>query len=279
MSCYAYTTEVLQKPLFTSRSSELFPWRGNTLLKLFRSNVSADLILNEEINTTEAYHQGMTNVICYGHITVGDRLGLIIQRLEGDTLLHLGLGDDEKLDRATDVMTDLQLELHKTHTQKLRSYKEMFLTALQSQNLAFLTKEEKEQAIAWMNQLPDGDTILHLDYHLDNLMSDGNTTTIIDWMTAARGIPAADVSTTKFLFNEAEMIPGLPEDVVIYLTNLKKKQYKRYIARYRAATGITDEEIDVWMLAVYVIRLGVWGVESERSMLQAKIKEELKKYQ
>lgn len=277
MSCYAYTTEVLQAPLFTSRSSELFPWRGDTLLKLFRSNVSADLILNEEINTTEAYRLGVTKVMCYGHITVGDRLGLIIRRLEGDTLLHLGLGDDEKLDRATDVMTDLQLELHKTHTQTVRSYKEMFFSALQSPNLDFLTREEKEQALARINQLPDGDTLLHLDYHLDNLMSDGDTTTIIDWMTAARGVPAADVATTKFLFNEAEMIPGLPEDVVTYLTNLKRKLYKRYIARYQAATGMTDEEIEVWMLAVYVIRLGVWGVESERSMLEAKIKAELKR--
>ena len=43
-----YTIESLGTPLFTSRSSEIFPWEGeDKLLKLFREGVDQELIDGE----------------------------------------------------------------------------------------------------------------------------------------------------------------------------------------------------------------------------------------
>lgn len=66
-----YKLDELDKPLFTSRSSEVFAWEGDEkLLKLFKSGVDQNMIDNEEINTTDTYQKGVSAVECYGQTRV-----------------------------------------------------------------------------------------------------------------------------------------------------------------------------------------------------------------
>ena len=94
--------------------------------------------------------------------------------------------------KASQIMADLQIEMHNTHTDKIRTYKEMVKqTLMNAPVFDYLTAEEKERAIAKIDALPEGDSILHFDYHPDNIMTHDGKSTIIDWMTACSGAPAA----------------------------------------------------------------------------------------
>jgi tRNA A-37 threonylcarbamoyl transferase component Bud32 len=267
--------ESLGAPLFKSRSSEVYPWQEGTLLKLFRPNVEPVLIENEEINTTEAYEKGVSQVKCFGHVTVGDRTGIIIGRVPGKTLIALLGSKPLILFQASAIMAEQQWNMHQAHTSKIRSYKEIVLEALDSKPLAFLTQEEKATAVKKINALPEGDSILHFDFHPDNIMSDGQNVTIIDWMTAARGVPAADVAATLYLLNEGEMIPGLSKTVAAILEKIRKSICKNYYALYKKKTGMTDAEVAPWRLPFLIFRLGIWNIESEVPVLQQKIRDEL----
>lgn len=276
-SAGAYKLESLGEPLFTSRSSQIFAWQGNTLLKLFRSGVDAELIRSEEINTTETYEKGVSLVKCHGHVQVDDRTGIIIERVEGKTLISLAGSKPLTAFKVPSLMAELQLKMHNTHTDKIRSYKNFVLDALEAKSLSFLTAEEKLSAISKLSALPDGDSILHFDYHPDNIMSDGKTATIIDWMTAARGAPAADVAATLYLLNEGEMIPGLSKAVAAILETIRKTICKKYYAAYKKKTGMTDADVAPWRLPFLIFRLSVWHIDSEISVLQGKIRDELRK--
>jgi len=271
------TLESLGEPLFTSRSSEIYSWQGNALLKLFRSGVDSELIENEEINTIETYEKGVSKVKCYGHVQVDDRKGIVIERVEGKTLISLAGSKPHTAFKVPGLMVELQTNMHNTHTDKIRDYKEFVLSALDSAPLGFLTDEEKKIAMAKLKALPDGNSILHFDYHPDNIMSDGKTSTIIDWMTAARGVPAADVAATLYLLNEGEMIPGLNKMVAAILETIRKTICKKYYAAYKKKTGMTDTDVAPWRLPFLIFRLSVWNIDSEVNVLQEKIRGELRK--
>lgn len=268
-----YTLEKLGAPLFSSRSAEIYPWRGNTLLKLFFEDYDPELTLIEEVNTIETFDKGVSKVNCYGHIWIENRVGLIIEKIEGDTLLNQISADVAFVDTASDIQAELQAKLHQTHSTKIRSYKELVWTALNSKPLDFLTEAERNFVTDKINSLPDKDSILHLDYYTGNIMSVGaDDASIIDWFTAAYGDPAADVATTTYLCNEGEMVPGLSEEEAAVLEGLRIRNYERYINRYKELTGMTDEEIAAWRLPVMIVRLGIWNIASEVPALQEKIR-------
>ena len=273
-----YKLEDLGKPLFTSRSSEIYEWDGNTLLKLFAEGFHPKLIADEESITAEAFKLGVTKVNCYGNVKIGNRTGLILEKIPGNTLLRMIIGQEIDPDKTTRYQVDLQVnKLHKAHTDKMRSFKDLVKEALDSKAMSFLSSEDRAVVSKRIEALPEGNAILHLDGHTDNIMFDGEEATYIDWTTAARGVPAAEVAMMVYLYNEAEMVPGLPDDVAALLEKLRKEQYVIYMDEYKAATNITDEEIALWKLPLYIFRLGIWNIESEVDLLRGKIREELKK--
>ena len=274
-----YTLESLGEPLFTSRSSEIFRWEGDDkLLKLFREGVDKDLIDGEEVNTKEAFAKGVTEVECFRQVEVEGRYGIILKKIEGATLIGTLGKQPSILFKAAQIMADLQIEMHSTHTEKIRSYKEMVKHTLMTASVFdYLSSEEKDKAIAKIDALPDGDSILHFDYHPDNIMTHDGKSTIIDWMTACSGAPAADVAATVFLLTEGEMIPGLSKAVAAAMQFLRGKICRSYYKKYKAQTGMTDEEVQIFRLPFMIFRLGVWTIESEIETLQQKIREEIAK--
>lgn len=280
-----YKISDLGSPLFTSRSSEVYYWEDynreeEVLLKLFRPGVDQKMIDSEEINTKETYAKGVSAVACYGQVRVEEkdgtvRSGILLKKIPGQTLIARVMKHPETLFAAPKIMAERQLALHQTHTSVIRSYKDLVRECLEAPVMAFLTENEREEILRRLDAIPDGDSILHLDYHPDNIMSDGEHISVIDYMTAASGAPAADVAATLYLLNEGEMIPGLSPAVAAVMEFLRKTICKKYLKRYKAASGMTDEEIAPWRLPFLIVRLGVWCIESEITDLQHKIREEL----
>lgn len=300
-----YKLADLGSPLFTSRSSQVFLLKSDDssdtkddsskggdakvgsqadvaekLLKLFNPEVSQEMIDNEEINTKETYEKGISAVECYGQARVECpdgtiRSGLIIKKIPGQTLIARAMKKPATVFSAPKTMARLHIAMHNTHTDKIRSYKDLVKSSMESDVMSFLTDDERIEIKNRLDSLPDGDSILHLDYHPDNIMSDGNNTSVIDWMTSAKGTPAADVAATLYLLNEGEMIPGLNPAVASVLEFLRKSICKKYLKKYKAATGMTDEQIAPWRLPFLIVRLGVWAIDSEITDLQRKIREEL----
>jgi len=271
----SFSMDCLGELLFTSRSSRIYRWKENTLLKLFNPEVDPGLIRNEEINTGEAYAKGISKVKCYGQVRVGEQTGLVIERVEGKTLISLASDKPGIVFKVPELMANLQINMHNTGTSVIQSYKMMVWNALSTDPLNFLSQEDKAVVLDFLETLPDGDSILHLDYHPDNIISDTREATIIDWMTAARGAPAADIAATLYLLNEGEMIPGLNRIVAFLLESIRKLICSRYLKIYKNKTGLTDAEITPWRLPFLIVRLGIWNIASEIDVLHEKIEAEI----
>lgn len=267
----------LGAPLFSSRSSEVFGYGEDKLLKLFFADANKEFIDNEEINSKETFEKGVSEVELYDRVKIEGRDGLIIKKLPGKTLLAILNENPAFLEQIPSVMAGLQLKAHSTKTSVIRPYKDLLQSALAAESLNFLSDEQRSKANHYVDQLPEGDSILHLDYHPDNVMSDETDSFVIDWATAARGVPSADVATTVYLISNGEVPPGTPPEEAAIIEQIRVIILEKYLENYRAKSPISDEELDSWKLAVLVARLGVWNIESEVEMLRGKISEEIAK--
>ena len=87
--------------------------------------------------------------------------------------------------------------------------------------------------------------------------------------------PSPPSSAFHCLLNEGEMIPGLSPAVASVLEFLRKSICKSYLKKYKAISGMTDEEIRPWRLPFLIVRLSIWSIDSEIDDLRRKIREEL----
>ncbi|HPZ00754.1 MAG TPA: phosphotransferase, partial [Clostridiales bacterium] len=116
-----------------------------------------------------------------------------------------------------------------------------------------------------------------LDYHPDNIMTDGTHTTIIDFMTACTGDPAADVAAARIVLTKGEMIQSLSPIMKLAMNLVKRAVCSRYVKQYQKKTGLTRAEMDAWNFAFYIVRLGVWNIESEKERFSQLLLEDLRK--
>jgi hypothetical protein len=266
-------TVSLSAPIAIGRSAEIYPWKEGKVLKLFFKEIPKADIDTEYRNTREANAQDACAMICHEKAAAGGRTGIVLDRIDGISLTKTPDTNPLLFFKVAPRLAELHAGLHSRKTKKLRDIREIALEMLDAKPLAFLTKDQKKKAKAIIEALPDGSSLLHMDFHPENVIVRGDDMIIIDWMTAARGNPAADVASSNFLMHDAELFPGTPRLKLIFYGIVRNYILRGYLKRYRELTGMTTEEIDRWRLPIIMMRLGFWNVVSERDALTREIKE------
>lgn len=136
---------------------------------------------------------------CYGKAKVENRYGIIFDRITGISLTKLPDKNPLELFRIAGTLARLHYGIHQIQSDRYKDIKVILNSCLSSEPLSFLSSEEKEKAKSYISGLPNGNSILHLDFHPENVIVQGKDEIIIDWMTAAKGNPAADVAFTFLL--------------------------------------------------------------------------------
>ncbi|WP_460801448.1 phosphotransferase [Nocardioides pacificus] len=260
--------------LATGRSAEVRAWGADRVVKLFLPGHPDEEIRLEQEHCTEAFDLGLTTVRCHGTVTIGDRTGLVLDRVTGESLTRVAERNPLLLRRSARVLARLQAEMHERHSDTLPEVRESVVALLDTPPLAFLSAEERTAAAELVLALPDGSSILHLDFHSENVFvtADGRHE-IIDWPTARRGAPAADIAASIFLLRDAELWPGTPPLKKLVFNIARRSLCAFWLAEYVRLTGMPRAEIDRWRLPALVLRLGLLDVPSERQRLAAEIRQ------
>ncbi|TIC82585.1 phosphotransferase [Nocardioides sp. GY 10127] len=237
--------------------------------------LSAAEVDQEERNTVLAHRLGLTPIGCHGRVDVAGRPGLVLDRLTGVCLTTLAERNILRLREVSRVLADEHARLHAVPVSGFVDVRELAVAQLAAPGLAGLTPAEREEAARLLRALPAGDRPLHLDFHPQNVFVHGDGYAVVDWQTACQGAPAADVAMTKVLFTEAELFPGTAFLKLVLYASVRRVMFGFYLRRYRAVTGMTDAEIDSWLLAARVLRAGLLHVPSEQERLLRGIRRDL----
>jgi aminoglycoside phosphotransferase (APT) family kinase protein len=115
-----------------------------------------------------------------------------------------------------------------------------------------LPSDLRDAALRALEAMPDGAQLCHGDFHLDNILVTPRGPIVIDWMTATRGNPLADVARTLLL-----LTTGNPPSLVDrFLVKFIRRQFiADYLKRYFELCLRDDTQLAAWQPIVAAARL------------------------
>lgn len=246
------------------RTAQVFEWGNDKVLKLFNVGWTESHVRLEASNAELASRSGAPAPTVHGVEQVGGRWGIVSDRLEGPVMGDVFFESDEPMSLIVEL-AELLARVHRGSAPELETITSQWLARTH-----FPDEPHLEQAAsAAADRLPDGDTLLHADFHPFNVMrSVSGEWVVIDWDSAARGHPAADVARSMFLLVEA-VPPDGPMDAG--LTKLRHEAGEVFLESYRKITPVSDADIAAFRLPMLAARLGE-GIEVEYPILMPEIR-------
>lgn len=255
-------------------TAEVYQYGENRILKLFREGIPFSLC-EIEFNNTCLVCEKMSNVPkAYETVNIDNRDGIIFEQISGTDMMKKITSDIFKIKSVSRELADIHIDMHKEQNTNLINVKDKLKSDIEFTDM--LSKDNKKIIIDYLETLPDGDTICHLDFHFGNVIIKEDKPIIIDWMTACKGCRCADIARTSVLLKYGEII-HINRIVMELISSVKKIAYRSYINEYKNKTGVTQNEIDKWELPVIAARLSEWLTEHEKrkllSLVNSKISE------
>ncbi|MBZ4487556.1 phosphotransferase [Microbacterium sp. cx-55] len=265
----------MSAPIARGRSSEVFADDPGHVVKLYFAGAD-EVEVDREVRDSRTVHAlGITPVRCYGRVERDGRHGIVFDRIDGIPLTTVAERNILRLPEVGRTLADEHVAVHAAHTTELQDVRALALAQIDKPSFAALTIAERESLRAHLRSLPDGDAVLHLDFHPQNVFVLADRNVVIDWQTAVSGDPAADVALTCLLFREAELFPGTSAPMRVVYAAVRRVLLRHYLAEYLRRSTVTPAQIERWTTAARVLRLGLLDVASERERMLAGIRRDL----
>lgn len=260
------------RPVQRGRSAEIFDFEDGKVIKLYFEGFPVGDVELEYSNTMEAFKCGCTPMECFGKVRCGNRYGIILKKIDGIPLTKMPEKNPLILFKAGKIIAADHAMVHACHSDNLPDLREKAAACLSAEQFGFLSEGEKKKLNDYIMGLPAGNSFIHLDFHTENILMSGDKTVVIDWMTASKGVPEAEIAMMDFLHHHAELFPGSSKVQLAFYTAVRTFIYNSYIKNYTKLTGIKEEASAPWYVVALVLRWGLWNIESEKEYLQAEIK-------
>lgn len=220
-------------PIGRGLSSEVFSLDGNRISKLFHPKISDEMIEREASAARLAASLGIPTAAPMKEIRTAGLRALIYPRISGRPMLDEMRRKPLSTRRLLRGMTGLHRQIYSQRVNSLRSVKSVLETDIV---YGPAPKQIQQAAVRHLATLDDGDSLLHGDFHIGNILVDGPRLTVIDWAKAAMGAPAADAVRAEMLMRFGDG----PSDAI---TNV----WRDWAARaYRQEIAMAEEQLAAW---------------------------------
>lgn len=224
------------------RTAEIFEWNDGHIIKLFLADFPIDIIQREATLARAAHQSGVKTPAVGDLVEIDGRTGLIYERVDGEILLHHLIAKPWRVRAFAKDMAALHVSLHRGTVQDLPSQRASFKRRIKRQ----FDGDAQARLLAYLDTLPDGNTLCHDDFHPENIILSESGPVIIDWMTGMQGHALADVARTSLLLTIG--VSPNANVVMRVLTGILRHQFHRaYISEYCRLSGAKWVEIERWM--------------------------------
>ena len=247
------------------RTAEVFEWNEGKILKLFRKDFPKIAAENEYKVSMELYKRGVPMPQVFDLLEYENRVGIIYERIKGPTMMNLISRKPWTISKQAKRLAELHKTIQKNVDFELPSQKERLKESIASTEL--LIEDMKNKIFEVIEKLPSDSILCHGDFHPDNVLISEEKVMAIDWMTATRGNPLADIARTSVMFKFA----SLPQEKSYFerkiINFFRGKFYSVYIKHYLEISGASIEQVEQWELPIAAARLIEWLPNSEKIVL------------
>lgn len=209
------------------------------------------------------YEQNQQNEICKSDLPVPHYYKSEFQNtIKMDMISGVSMYEKFEVVEKDTILDDFMLWFQRIHTVEHLELDSLSEYLLKNINEASIDEKQKAYARKCFDEveqnLPERNVLCHMDYHVLNIMYEGDDIRIIDWVNAKIGKPIWDYARTYVIFYE-------------YAAGLKR----RYMKRVLSLEGYSEE---IFMKAVYVnaiYRMNEHDTKRIRQLIQTILPPEL----
>jgi len=236
------------------RTAEIYAWGDDQALKLFRAGLPAAWAEREAQVGRAIWQAGLAAPAIFGDsIVVDGRPGIIYERISGVSMLQrLRSQPWQSLELARQFAA-IHAQMHDCTRDELPAQREQLERGVG--RAPGLTPAIKERILARLERLPDGTAVCHGDYHPDNVLMSRRGPLVVDWLTAGRGAPMADVARTTLLVRFSRLPEEISPPQRWMIEALRNIFYAAYLREYRKRRPAPQAEIAAWLPVMAAARL------------------------
>lgn len=270
-------------------TADIFYWENsNKIIKLAKSKAYHQAMLTEYDNSQIAWDNGLPIPRPYELIDVDGRLGIVFERINGETLRDLisqaayfsetQENLEDKYKHIAQISAKIFSETHSIPNKNMPSQRSAIIKSIYQSN--FLAKPEEVLIVDIINNIPIKQQLCHGDPNLNNILirHRDNKAFLIDWMYASTGNPEADAAEYIIMMRYSMLDRNIPrgfEDTHC----IRERIIKAFIEEYTKRSDTTYDDIDSWIIPMAARRLSAEIIsKTEKQLLVNEIRKRLEKY-
>ena len=174
----------------------VYRYDSETILKTYFSKDALPEIKQERENARRAFVLGINTAIPYGIVRVGDGYGTVTELLSAVNVTGLIRKDPEDLSSAVKYYVDMLKNIHAVEVED-GELPDMRETALAWADFvsAYIPEDQGKKLRSLIEAVPKQNTLLHGDYHTNNVMVQNGEPLLIDMDTLCMGHPVFELGS------------------------------------------------------------------------------------
>lgn len=174
----------------------VYRYDNETILKVYFNKDALPEIKQERENARRAFILGVNTAIPYGIVRVGEGYGTVTELLSAESITQLICKDPENIEVAVRYYIDMLRSIHSINADEgeLPDMREIALGWADFVS-AHIPKEQGVKLRALIEAVPKQNTLLHGDYHTNNVMVQNGEPLLIDMDTLCLGHPVFELGS------------------------------------------------------------------------------------
>ena len=174
----------------------VYRYDNETILKTYFAKDALPEIKQERENARRAFVLGINTAIPYGLVRVSDSYGTVTELLNAENVTQLIRKDPENLEQPVKYYIDMLKNIHATEVEP-GQVPDMKQTALAWADFVseHIPEAQGKKLRALVEAVPQRNTLLHGDYHTNNIMVQNGEPLLIDMDTLCMGHPVFELGS------------------------------------------------------------------------------------
>ena len=212
----------------------VYRYDDETILKTYYSKDALPEIQQERESARKAFVLGINTAIPYGIVRVGEGYGTVTELLNAVNVTKLLCEDSINIEKPVEYYVDLLKSIHAVEAEE-GDFPDMRETALGWADFVsnYIPDSEGKKLKAMIEAIPKQNTLLHGDYHTNNIMIQNGEPILIDLDTLCVGHPIFELGSMYNAFlgfsaldhNVIKNFMGYDHDTAKRFWNMSLKRY------------------------------------------------------
>lgn len=180
----------------SGRSSHVYRLDSETIIKCYEPTIPLNRIRHEMDLARNSFIKGIPTAIPMELVRVGDRYGAVFELIDADTVGHHVSEHPEDFEKIAVQFTGLLKQIHETHMDTdsgFSSEKDTWMGWLEGMK-DYYTEDEYCFMKDMLDEVPERDTLIHCDYHENNVLYQNGELILIDMADIGYGHPIFDLA-------------------------------------------------------------------------------------